>query len=407
MVKNRFMKKIGCLIGVLCTLYMVGCRKPEETPPVQTKKVESVDCWVDGRRLLGMYVLNEGNMGSNKSTLDYLDFVEGVYYKNIYAACNPSVVKELGDVGNSMQIYGSKLYIVVNCSHKVEVLNAYTGKRLGKMDIPNCRYITFKDGMGYVSSYVVTNQNAATTTRGAVYRFDTLDLEIKDHVEVGYQPDELVIVGKYAYVANSGGYQAPKYDSTVSVIDLDRFQVVGSIEVAKNLYRIRVDAYDNLWVSSRGDYREQASALFVLAPDAKGSFDGAYCVIDTVKNMGCSTLDLKGDTVYVCGVEWNEKTKKNSISYALVDVKSHTVLSRHFITDGSEEKIQIPYGISVMPVTGDIFVTDATNYVSSGWLNWYSPEGVLKEQFSTGDIPCSMVYLWGAAGQEGPIIPTE
>lgn len=71
---------------------------------------------------VGMYLVNEGNMGSNKCTLDYLDFVNGYYIRNLYSERNPDVVKELGDVGNDIQIYGSKLYVVVNCSHKVEVL---------------------------------------------------------------------------------------------------------------------------------------------------------------------------------------------------------------------------------------------------------------------------------------------
>ena len=54
----------------------------------------------------GMYVLNEGNMGSNKATLDYFDETTGVYHKNIYAERNPNVVKELGDVGNDAVLPG-------------------------------------------------------------------------------------------------------------------------------------------------------------------------------------------------------------------------------------------------------------------------------------------------------------
>lgn len=44
----------------------------------------------------GFYLLNEGNMGSNKSTLDYYDFATGIYTRNIYAEVNPTVPKELG-----------------------------------------------------------------------------------------------------------------------------------------------------------------------------------------------------------------------------------------------------------------------------------------------------------------------
>ena len=43
--------------------------------------------------IIGMYLLNEGNMGSNKATLDYLD-LSGKdstvhYYRNIYSERNP------------------------------------------------------------------------------------------------------------------------------------------------------------------------------------------------------------------------------------------------------------------------------------------------------------------------------
>src|SRR6218665_1640543 len=64
----------------------------------------------------GFYLLNEGNMGSNKSTLDYFDFTSGKYQRNIYAAINPNVPKELGDVGNAIAIYGERLYAVINAS---------------------------------------------------------------------------------------------------------------------------------------------------------------------------------------------------------------------------------------------------------------------------------------------------
>ena len=57
----------------------------------------------------GLYLLNEGNMGSNKCTLDFVDFENGYYVRNLYAEKNPNVVKELGDVGNDVQIYGSKM----------------------------------------------------------------------------------------------------------------------------------------------------------------------------------------------------------------------------------------------------------------------------------------------------------
>ena len=39
----------------------------------------------------GLYLLNEGNMGSNKCTLDFVDFENGYYVRNLYAEKNPNV----------------------------------------------------------------------------------------------------------------------------------------------------------------------------------------------------------------------------------------------------------------------------------------------------------------------------
>jgi hypothetical protein len=99
----------------------------------------------------GFYVLNEGNMGSNKCTLDFL-IIPKEPISNIYAEINPNVVKELGDVGNDIKIYGSKVYIVVNVSNKIEVLDAKTAKRIKSIYLQNCRYLTFKDGKAYAAA---------------------------------------------------------------------------------------------------------------------------------------------------------------------------------------------------------------------------------------------------------------
>ena len=160
-------------------------------------------------------------MGSNKSTLDYLDFATNRYHRNIYAEMNPTVVKELGDVGNDIKIYGNRVYAVINCSHKVEVLDLHTGKRLGKVDISNCRYIAFKGSRAYVTSYVgPVSLDPALSTQGEIVAFDTATLAIEARVSIGRQPDELVIVGDRIYAANSGGYTPSNYDNTVSEVQI-------------------------------------------------------------------------------------------------------------------------------------------------------------------------------------------
>ena len=337
----------------------------------------------------GLYLVNEGNMGSNKCTIDYYDYMTGLYSRNFYSERNPNVIKELGDVGNDIGIYGSKLYVVVNCSHKVEVMDARTGVRINQIDIPNCRYIRFHRGKAYVSSYVGPVLIDPDAPKGAVYEVDTLSLKVTRKVSVGYQPEEMEIIDDYMYVANSGGYRVPNYDNTVSVIQMIDFKQIQQIEVGINLHRIKKDRYKKLWVSSRGDYQTRPSQLYVL--EKKAGYNRME-VTDTIP-VACSNMAIHGDSLFYYATEWNNFTATNTISYGIINVATKECISTNFITDGTEKEITIPYGIAVHPETCDIFVTDAKNYVSSGTLYCFTKEGKLKWKVRTGDIPAHITFL--------------
>ncbi len=338
------------------------------------------------KKLIGFYLLNEGNMGSNKSTLDYYSFETNQYHRNIYATANPSVPKEMGDVGNDIGIYGSKLYAVINCSNKIEVMDKYTVKRLGQIDIPNCRYIKFHEGYAYVTSYagpVEINPNYEQI--GYVAKVDTATFQVLDRCLVGFQPDELEIVGNKIYVANSGGYMVPNYENTVSVIDIPSFKEIKRIPVAINLHRLKADRHGNLWVSSRGDYYDVPSKLYWIDTETDNLVDSL--------NVAVSNFYLDGDSLYIYSTEWSYITMSNEITYGIVDVVKKELITTNFITDGTDKKIKIPYGIKVHPTTKDIYVTDAKNYVTPGTLYCFDKDGKMKWNVRTGDIPAHFVFL--------------
>ncbi len=382
------MKRFLLLIYILPILSgIVGCREDELVVPTEYDIIPETPAPDTGIR--GFYIVNEGNMGSNKCTLDYFDYFTGLYARNFYAERNPSVIKELGDVGNDIGIYGSKLYVVVNCSHKVEVMDAASGVRIGQIDIPNCRYIRFHRGNAYVSSYVGPVLIDANAPKGAVYKVDTLSLKVTDKVTVGYQPEEMEIIDDYMYVANSGGYRVPNYDYTVSVIQMIDFKQVQQIPVGINLHRLKKDRYGKLWVTSRGDYQSRPSRLYVM--QKKPGFN-QMIVSDTIP-VACSNMAFFGDYMYYYATEWNNFTASNTISYGKIDILTKEVVSQNFITDGTEKEIIIPYGIAIHPETGDIFITDAKNYVSSGTLYCFTPDGKKKWSVRTGDIPAHITFL--------------
>lgn len=367
-------------------LWLVSCRKDVE---VFMNEDTSVDSSAQNG-FSGFYLLNEGNMGSNKSTLDYFDYTTGEFKRNIYAAVNPTVPKQLGDVGNDIAIYGSRLYAVINASNKVEVMDAKTARRIGQIEIPNCRYIKFDKGFAYITSYagpIEINPNYAQ--KGYVAKVDTTTLAIVDKCIVGFQPDNLEITNGKIYVANSGGYMGAgntdKYERTVSVIDLATFKEDKRIDVAYNLHHIKADKRGDLWVTSRGDYKQLPSRLYFIDKTQQK-------VTDTLP-IAVSNYYLDGDSLYVYSTEWSYITYSNVITYGIVNTRTREIVTRAFITDGTDKEIEIPYGIMVHPLTKDIYVTDAGNYVSPGILYCFTKEGKKKWSVRTGDIPAHFALL--------------
>lgn len=376
------MRKFNFLFLIIGVLQLISCRTDELIPRTETEEVTPSE----KNSIKGFYLLNEGNMGSNKCTLDYFDYESGVYHRNIYAEINPEVVKELGDVGNDIKIYGSKMYVVVNVSNKIEVLDAKTAKRIKTIPLQNCRYLTFKDGKAYASSYsgpVVLDPNAPI---GKVVEIDTLSLSIQREVTVGYQPEELEIVGNKLYVANSGGYRFPNYDDTVSEVDLNTFKETKKIKVAINLHRLANDNYGDLYVSSRGDYYSVPSSLFLV--------DSVSGKVKKDFGVAVSEMTIVNDKLYYYGNEFNYNTHSYTKSFGIIDVKTEEIISNKIIDQEYVDAIKTPYGIAVNPITEDIYITDARNYVSTGFVYCFDKNGKFKWKTEAGNIPAHFAFLY-------------
>ena len=344
--------------------------------------------------ILGFYLLNEGNMGSNKCTMDFYDYTTGTYIRNIYGNANPSAVKELGDVGNDLRIYGNRMWAVINCSNKIEVMEARTARRVGQVNLANCRYIAFHESYAYVTSYAGPVQiNPGYEQKGMVVKIDTATLEKVDTCIVGFQPDRLDIAGGKIFVANSGGYMFPNYENTVSVVDIGTFREEGRIPVAVNLHHLMADSDGQLWVSSRGDYYGNTSALFCIT-DPAGTPQVRRITTQDGTDLVVENMTLRGDSLYVIGTEFSYATMQNHTNYGIVNVRTRQVLTTNFITDGTDASIMEPYGIAVHPHTGEILIGDARTHVNPGTLFCFSPEGLLLWKVRTGDIPAHFAFLY-------------
>ncbi|MFI3297527.1 MAG: YncE family protein, partial [bacterium] len=67
-------------IVLVSVIIFASCRGDDEIVSSTNTPVVTPD--TVPTEIIGFYLLNEGNMGSNKATLDYFDYETGVYSKN-------------------------------------------------------------------------------------------------------------------------------------------------------------------------------------------------------------------------------------------------------------------------------------------------------------------------------------
>ena len=272
---------------MLCGLLLLGaCQKIEireehSEDEALTGVVVNVPSPLTTSRKL--FVLNEGSMGSNNATLDFLRLQEGLYISSAFKKMNPSVGAGLGDVGNDIVVIDNEVWIVVNNSGIVEVISAIDEKEIKAISIPTPRYIAYDSKYVYVTSYagafitydgwtVVDSSNP----KGQVYRINRETKQVEGNVEVGYQPEGIAYYNGNLYVANSGGLasQLPpyySYDNTVSIIDAASFTVSKTVEVQINLKNVYSDGKGNIYVTTLGNYWDVPSGLYMIKASAPGS----------------------------------------------------------------------------------------------------------------------------------------
>jgi YVTN family beta-propeller protein len=354
------MKKNNLLL-VACVVitFLFSCSKNNtSSPPPTAPKVTT-----------GVFVLNQGSYGMNNTTLTYYDFATSTQTTDFFKNVNGF---GLGDTGSDFIVYGSKMYIVMNVSGYVAVADGVTAKFIDTISFKNAgvnrgpENIVAGEGKVFVSS-----------TDGTVAVIDTSSLAVTKFISVGSNPAQMVISDDILYVSNTGAFSAT-YDSTISVIPLNTLYESARIVVGINPGSITTDNANNIYVECTGDYKSVKPRLVKI-------------------NINSSTL-LSVDSTFGTLQYYNGNliTTGGYLGIANVGLFSTTTLTAvrsSFITDGTA--IVNPYGLDIDPATGDVYVGDAKDYVSSGEVFCFDKTGKMKFSFSVtpGTSPIKTVLV--------------
>lgn len=353
------MRKLGLVLALTTTLF--ACKKDNDDRGLQPATPTK-----------GVYVLSEGNFFANNTKLGFYSLENQSFTGDYFQQQNPTMTGGLGDLGSDMFIYGGKLYIVVNNSNTVTVLNATTGQHLRNIAFtPAAKQPRF--GLG-VHGYVYV-----TAYDGTVNVIDTSSLSIVHSIDVGSNPEGIAVSANHLYVANGGGLNYPTYDSTVSVVSLNTWQEIAKITVSKNPFSIAADELGNIYVSCIGNYADVPASLHKINTSTLQVTFSADTAVGVIK--------YHNNHLYVTGgyLGVNKIRKLNTINFAQT--------ASDFIIDGTQ--LIRPYGIGIDITNNDVYVTDAKDFISSGEVFCFDANGRKKFSFLTtpGINPMSIAFL--------------
>ncbi len=346
------------MIAAIVAVAVVSC-SDTDNPDIPTGPGDNA---ANDSPVAGLFVLCSGNMGNNDAALAYYDAATWQTSYNVFQQANG---KRLGDTGNSMIVYGKKMYIAVSGSAVIFVTDL-KGNLLKEITVPgesanlSPRQFAKAEGKVYVSFM-----------EGYAGAIDTSSFSVKT-VKVGPMPEGLAYANKKVYVANSDGYNWP-YGKTVSVIDAATFTVTKTLEVSNNPQTLHAVSDKKVYLISWGDYGDIPAKLQKINTynDSVTEIEG---VVPTNMAIGKDEVAYILSSVY--DADWNQ-----TITYSTFDISKDKLMGE-FV---SAAEVPDGYSIFAEPVTGDVYIGTST-YTSNGDVYVVSSEGKVVRKFDAGAL---------------------
>lgn len=315
----------------------------------------------------GVYILNEGYINADNSTLSYFDSESKKMTNEFFLAANPG--KKLGDVANDMGIYGSKLYITVNRSNKIEIMDAESGVVIKTVNVTAPRFLAFHGKHAFISSYT-----------GNVFVLDTASMGIVKEIEVGRTPEQLAVSGDKVFVANAGwqdGMIGGEYDNRLSVIDANTLEKITDIEVTDNIDRVTVDSKGAVYVNSTTIYEDWPTVI--LQPGRLFRINPTTLKIDKRFEFGAELLAFNGNYAYF----FSDNYEEGETLFLEMDTRSFEIKVQNRFED-----VELPYALAIDPASEDIWVGGAM----ANQVYHFNKKENKVEQYAVGLLPKKFVF---------------
>ncbi len=329
-----------CLLTAFLWLFTAqGCMK--YGPP-------STEDFSGGPSGEGVFITNQGNFMYANASLSYYIPGSKKMENNVFLRANGI---NLGDVAQSMTLYKGKGYIVVNNSGVVFVIDPQTFQLKGSITgLVSPRYIHFLDDTkAYITDLYA--EKISIVDPGTLQITGSIPTPGHKSTEVMAQRDHLVFVTCWSY------------DNYLLVIDSRTDRLVDSLPVGHQPSQLLTDAAGMLWCAVQGG---------VLRIDPLEKKVTLQLPVSTEGYQTYIALNGTKDTLYYMDKDlWR------------MPIEDKQAPSRPFIS----RPVHLSFGLAADPVTSDVYIADALDYMQMGKVYRYNARGVPLDTLTTGVNP--------------------
>lgn len=334
---------------ILIAFELISCKK--EKPPDENN--------TDITSTHGVFIVNEGNFQWSNASVTYYNFTNGSYKEDIFQDVNG---RPLGDVAQSIYCYNGNVYIIVNNSNKIEVVNLNNFSSTGVITglISPRYFLPVSTTKAYVTDLYSSNISIIDLNSNAI----TGTIFCKGSSE------EMLLINNIVVVTNTR-------TDKVYLINTGTDVITDSIQVGFSSNSLQIDKNGKLWVMCAGDANNNIKASIHRIDIQLKQVEQSFQIDISLNIWDKMRMNYAKDTIYyMC----------NGIFR--MPVSAATLPDNVFIAQGSS----VFHGLAVNPVNNNIFVADALDYIQKGKVNYYSPNGTLLGTINTGIIPVDFYF---------------
>ncbi len=354
------MNKLLLFFGLIILFF--GCKEspvtidenpPPVEPPVVSEKV---------------YVLNEGNFNDPfGARLSAYDITHDTVYFNVFERANNNL--HLGSVGDDLKYLRGRLYILMSRSQSLLVVRGNDEKLTQQYYFSTTPHDMVIDS-NTTRAYITQLYNRS------IYVMDLSSFAMVDSVQVGANPQGMLLADSTLYVCNSGYGE----DSTVTVISTKRDSVMATINVGFGPNAIARLNDGNIIVSCAGNAFSSPPRMGKLVIIDHTTHTVSDSVNFSENLFGGVVVDSAG-YVYVLGATLNSYYGGPVHRY---DPATHS-LTMNYITGTY-------YSITLDESNDDLYLTNVKDFAQDGEVAVFRKDGNLRRVFQAQKGPSAIAF---------------